>query len=308
MLRRYHGTKRRITLVNDAPLSDDVWSLDRPNARRSLILCAAGALIGLGIAGLGLFTAQGTRTASVPAEDVALVNQVPILMSDYVQQLRTLYDVSLSQSTPAQRHKALADMIREELYVQRGVELGMQADTTEVRTALVGAVEAQSAADATMAQPSEEELRTWYQQHSDQFASEGTMELADHILPRGATPAQAAAALAALKAGNAGAAPLSGKMIEGREFYFAAKIHLGDPLFAAARVLDTGQVSAPVAMPDGIHILVMRSNVRPTNQPLEQIRDRVLAAYVDDQARRLNIANERFLQKRADVQFAKGFE
>jgi hypothetical protein len=79
MLRRYHGTKRRITLVNDAPLSDDVWSLDRPNARRSLILCAAGALIGLGIAGLGLFTAQGTRTASVPAEDVALVNQVPIL-------------------------------------------------------------------------------------------------------------------------------------------------------------------------------------------------------------------------------------
>jgi hypothetical protein len=304
----YHGIKRRITLVNDTPLTDDVWSLDRPNARRSLILCAAGALIGLGIAGLGLFTAQGTRTATVPAEDVALVNQVPILMSDYVQQLRTLYDVSLSQATLAQRHKALADMIREELYVQRGVELGMQADTIEVRTALVGAVEAQSAADATMAQPSEEELRTWYQQHSDQFASEGEMELADHILPREATPLQVAAALAGLKAGHAGAAPLSGKMQEGREFYFAAKIHLGDALFAAARLLDSGQVSVPVALPDSIHILVMKSNRQPTNQPLEQIRDRVLAAYVDDQAKRLNSANERFLQKRADVQVAKGYE
>jgi hypothetical protein len=52
----------------------------------------------------------------------------------------------------------------------------------------------------------------------------------------------------------------------------------------------------------------MKSNRQPTNQPLEQIRDRVLAAYVDDQAKRLNSANERFLQKRADVQVAKGYE
>lgn len=295
--------------MNDAgPLPDDVWSLDGPNARRSLVLCAAGALIGLGIAGLGLFTAQGTRTALVPAEDVALVNQVPILMSDYIQQLRVLYDVSLSQATPVQRHKALADMIREELYVQRGVELGMQADTVEVRTALVGAVEAQSAADATMAQPGEDELRAWYQQHSSQFDNEGTMDVADHILPRGAATAQVAAALGALKAGNFGAVPLSGKMAGGREFYFAAKIHLGDPLFAAARVLDAGQVSAPASLPDGIHFVVMKSNIRPAAQPFDQIRDRVLAAYVDDQAKRLNGANERFLQKRADVQIAKGFE
>ena len=295
--------------MNDIdPLPDDVWSLDRPNARRSLVLCAAGALIGLGIAGLGLFTAQGTRTAVVPAEDVALVNQVPILMSDYIQQIRVLYDVPFGQATPAQRRKVLADMIREELYVQRGVELGMQADTIEVRTALVGAVEAQSAADATMAQPTEDELRAWYNQHSDQFASEGSIEVADHVLPQGTTPAQAAAAVAALKAGNSRAVPLSGKMADGREYYFAAKIHLGDALFAAAMTLDAGQVSAPVALPDGVHILVIKANLRPVAQPFDQIRDAVLAAYVDEQAKRLNAANERFLQKRADVQVAKGFE
>ena len=97
-------------------------------------------------------------------------------------------------------------------------------------------------------------------------------------------------------------------MTDGREFYFAAKIHLGDALFAAARVLDAGQVSAPVTLPDGVHILVMKANVRPAAQPFDQIRDRVLAAYVDDQAKRLNGANERFLLKRADVQIAKGFE
>ena len=54
----------------------DVWIFDQPSARRSLMLCAAGAVLGLVIAGFGLFTAHGTRTAGVPAEDVALVNGV----------------------------------------------------------------------------------------------------------------------------------------------------------------------------------------------------------------------------------------
>ena len=295
--------------MNDPlPIPDDAWSLDRPNARRSLVLCSAGALIGLGIAGLGLFTAHGTRTASVPAEDVALVNQVPILMSDYIQQIRALYDVPLDRATPVQKRKVLDDMIREELYVQRGVELGMQADTIEVRTALVGAVEAQSTAEATLAQPSDSVLRAWYDRHADQFASEGVMDAADHMLPRGASPAQVAAALSALKAGNGAAVPLSGKANDGREFYFAAKIHLGDRVFAAARQLDNGQVSAPIVAADGIHILVMIFNERPMPAPFDQIRDRVIAGYIDEQAKRLTAANERFLLKRADIQVAGGFE
>ena len=290
------------------PPPDNIWSLDQPNARRSLILCASGALIGLAMAGLGLFTAQGTRTAAVPAEDIALVNQVPLLMSDYVQQIRALYDVPLSQANAAQRRKVLADMIREELYVQRGVELGMQADTIEVRTALVGAVEAQSAADATMAQPNESDLHVWYQQHPELFTNEGEMELADHVLPQGASPATIAAAMASLKAGKANAVPLSGKMADGQEFYFTAKIHLGDQLFGVAQNLASGQVSAPVALADGVHILVMKRNIKPKSQPFDAIRDRVLASYIDDQTKRLTVASEHFLQKRADIQIAKGFE
>ncbi len=292
----------------------DFWSIDVPSARRSLVLCAVGALIGLGIAGLGLFTAQGTRTASVPAEDIALVNQVPILMSDYVQQIRALYDVPLDQATPAQQRKVLQDMIREELFVQRGVELGLQSDTSEVRAALVGAVEAQSAADATMAQPTEPELRQWYVRHAELFANEGVMNLVDHVLPRNASTEAVAAAVAVLKVGgpdNAKAnrlAPRSARFSGGEEFYFAAKIHLGDRLFDVATGLAAGQVSSPVQLDDGIHILAMKSNNRPQPQPFDLIRDRVLAAFVDDQAKRLTTANERFLQKRADVQIAKGFE
>lgn len=287
---------------------DGFWSLDRPNARRSLTMCAAGALIGLGIAGLGLFTAQGTRTARVPAEDVALVNQTPILMTDYVQQLRALDNVSLDEATPAQRHKVLEDMIREELYVQRGIELGMQADTVEVRAALVGAVEAQTVADATMAQPSEPDLRNWYATHVDQFSNEGVMSVEDHVLPQNSTPEAVASAQAALKAGNARAVPLSGRMAQGEEFYFAARLHLGDQVFAAARRLAPGQVSAPVKTRDGVHLLVMKRNLGPVPLPYDLVRDRVLTSYLNDQAQRLTAASERYLEKRADIQRAKGFE
>ena len=296
-------------MPNDAGSAPgEFWTLDRPNARRSLAMCAAGALIGLGIAGLGLFTAQGTRTAHVPAEDVALVNQVPILMSDYLLQLRALDDVSLDHATPAQKHKVLEDMIREELFVQRGIELGMQADTVEVRAALVGAVEAQEVSDATMAQPGEQDLRNWYTTHIAQFSTEGVMMVDDHVLPRDATLQVIAQAQAALKAGKATAVPLSGRMAQSEEFYFAARIHLGDRLFAAARGMAPGQVSAPMAMPDGVHLLVMKRNVGAVPLPYDQVRDRVLNSYVDDQAKRLTAASERFLEKRADIQVAKDFQ
>ena len=281
-----------------------IWSLDQPSARRSLILCALGAIIGLMIAGFGLFTAKGTRTSVVPAEDVALVNGVPILRSDYIQQLRALYDVSLSGATPVQRRKTLDDMIREELVVQRGVELGLQSDTIEVRDALAGAVEAQTAADATMARPSEAELHAFYSAHRDEFADEGVMALADYRLPPGATSAMIADEVAALRAGKGSSVPRSGAMSDGDEYYFAAKLHLGEQLFAVACNLKPGEVSRPVALPEGTHIVVMVKNTPPQAPPFEAVRDKVLAAAIAAQAKLLTAANARFLRKRADIRVA----
>ncbi|WP_174296766.1 peptidylprolyl isomerase [Sphingomonas bacterium] len=302
----------------DAPVPDTApaperWSLARPSARRSLILCVIGALIGLAVAGLGLFTAKGTRTFAVPAEDVALVNQVPILMSDYLGQLRALYDVSLREATPAQKRKTLDDMITEELKVQRGVELGMQSDTIEVRQALVGAVEAQTAADAVMAQPTEAELSGYYDANRAAFESEGVMRLADHVLHADATPREIDAAVAALR--GAGRDPLAADRIaprsrlmgEGEEFYFAARLHLGDRLFAVARTLRPGEVSPPVRLPDGVHLMVMQENVVPVAAPFAAARDKVLASYIDAQSKTLTAANDRFLRKRADIQIADDY-
>jgi hypothetical protein len=287
--------------------ADDTWSLAKPSTARSLWLAAAGALLGLVIAGFGLFTAQGTRTASVPPEDVAVVNGVPILRLDYIAQLRALSDVSLTQATPAQKRKVLEDMIAEELAVQRGVELGMPVDDTETRTALVGAMRGQLATDVIATVPTLQDLQAYYAKHRAQYASEGRMTLHWFALPADARD-KAATAVAALRAGTSldrvaatHGLRSTGKVDDGEEYYFAAALHLGPKLFAAACGLASGKVSDPIPGPEGTSILVMVNNQPPIAQSFAEAIERVREDYARDRLASVEAANARFLRARAEV-------
>ena len=57
-------------------------------------------MIGLSLAAYGLFTAEGTTTGGLPAEDVALVNGRHILRSDFITQTEITYAVDFEESTP----------------------------------------------------------------------------------------------------------------------------------------------------------------------------------------------------------------
>jgi parvulin-like peptidyl-prolyl isomerase len=276
------------------------------SSRRSFVLMSAGALVGLLMAGYSLFTARGTSTLIVPPDDVALVNQQPISRSDYLQQLQTLYGVDLPHATAAQRRKVLDDMIREELFVQRGKELDVASTDPDVRAAMVNAVELEIAADAITAQPSEAQLRAYYALHRARYASEGIMTLRDYVFPASGSAAAAQAA-ETLKSGPATPALLarwqatdSGKVSD-EEFYFAAKIHLGEALFEAARALPDGGVSAPIVRADAIHVLYMVKNEKPVPFDFAAARDRVLTDFRNDAIGHLRSGDEVFLRKRANV-------
>jgi parvulin-like peptidyl-prolyl isomerase len=279
------------------------------SSRRSFVLMGAGALLGLLMAGYSLFTARGTSTLIVPAEDVALVNQQPISRSDYLLRLQTLYSVDLQHATAEQRRKVLDDMIREELFVQRGKELDVASIDPEVRAAMVNSVELEIAADAITAQPGEAQLRAYYASHRARYASEGIVTLRDYIFPPGDSNAAAVAA-EALKSGPPTPALLaqwhaadSGK-VSGEEFYFAARIHPGEPLFEAARNLPDGGVSAPIVHAHGIHVLYMIRNKKPVAFDFPAARDRVLTDYRNDAIGHLRTGDEAFLRKRANVLIA----
>jgi hypothetical protein len=250
------------------------------SSRRSFVLMTMGALAGLVLAGYALFTARGASTLWVPAEDVALVNQQPISRSDFLMLLQTLYGVDLNHATREQRQKVLNDMIREELFVQRGKELDLASSDPEVRSALVNGVELEISENAITAQPSEAALREFYAQHPERYVSEGIMDVRDVVQGRE-----------------------SGKT-KGDEFYFAAKLHLGDQLFAIARELPDGGVSSPISLSDGIHVLYMVKNKRPVPFDFAKARPQVLSDYRNQAIEQLKAGDESFLRKRANVRVA----
>lgn len=276
-------------------------------ARRSLLITAAGALIGLVIAGYALFTAKGTSTLAVPSEDVALVNQQPIARADYFAQLKATYQVDYPQATPEQRHRVLNDMIREELFVQRGKELDVAETDPDVRAAMVNSVEQMSASDVATRQPSEQSLLVYYTDHQDRYSTEGIITALDLVFP---DSSRAERATAALGSGSPIAAVISsfqgrnsGKL-NGEEFYFAARLHLGDTMFDLARKLPNGGVSKPVQQPDGVHLLYVLANKAPKLRSFDEARSAVLNDFRNDEIKRSTAQYQTFLTKRAGIQIA----
>jgi parvulin-like peptidyl-prolyl isomerase len=273
---------------------------------RSLTVFAVGAVIGLVMAGFALFTAKGTSTLVVPPEDVALVNQQPVSRSDFYMQLKALYSVDFDHATRVQRQQVLDQMIREELFVQRGKELDVASVDPDVRTAMVAAVEQGIAADVIASRPSDEKLMAYFKAHQEKYSSEGSMTVRDLVFPPGV-----AAAAAALQAGgevDAVVARYGGKdsgRVDGEEFYFAAKIHLGDAMFDAAKVLAVGKASAPMPSSDGTHVLYMAGNRPPAPKSFQEARASVLNDYEKEAIARLQNGDEVFFRKRANVLIAQ---
>jgi parvulin-like peptidyl-prolyl isomerase len=88
------------------------------------------------------------------------------------------------------------------------------------------------------------------------------------------------------------------------EFYFAAKIHLGDALYEAAKDLADGGVSAPIERADGIHVLHMLENKKPVPFDYAAARDQVLTDVRNEAIGHLRTGDEGFLRKRANILIA----
>ena len=324
-------TVRRETARQDAVREDDApadvksvtggfWDFKRVNPMRSMIGFGLGATIGLGIAGFGLFTAKGTVTHVVPPENVALVNQRPILRTDFIAQIETELGKPFAEATLAERLKVLDEMLREELFVQRGLELDFPGTDPDTRTALVAAVEQQVVADITTHQPADAELQKYFEENRASYATEGTMALHNLVLPKAkasgpdalATVEKAADALRAHTALDEvvktyGLQEVVAEHASDEQFYFAQKIHLGEGLYERALTLNDGDVSAPIAAADGIHVIQMVKQVKPLPLTFERVRSQVLNDYVTAAKKRLEDADLRYLRDKADILIAEDY-
>jgi parvulin-like peptidyl-prolyl isomerase len=306
-----------------ALVEPDFFDVRKASVRRSMSLLAAGAVIGLVLAGYGLFTAKGTRSRRVPPEAVALVNQRPILRSDFMTQTQTQFFLPFAQVPYADRQKVLRDMIDEELMMQRGLEIDLPSYDPGVRSALVAGVELEVTADVLALQPTPEEMRSYYEAHKAKYSSEGLMQLRDLVVKSGpARPAEqlqgaAEAAGAALRKHvpveaviktfglvDSGRFMDAGHVDTGNIFQFAVKDKTDPVSYQAAIRLKDGEVSEPIPLADGIHLLVMLSHRFPVPESFEEAQDRVWADIKTEAQTKVRAANLIYLRNRADVMIA----
>ena len=299
--------------------TQEFFDVHNTSVRRSMVLLAGGALLGLAIAGYGLFTAKGTRSRGVPPEAIALVNQRQILRSDFMTQAQTQYTVPFAQTSVEQRRKVLQDMINEELMMQRGLEIDLPSYDPDVRNALVAGVELEVTADVLAQQPTTEEMRAYYEAHKDKYSSEGVMQLRDLVVkPDTAHPAAAraiaTAAIAALRKGQPLASVIqkfglvdSGRFMDaghvdtGDIFQFAVRAKTDDATYNATLPLKDGEISEPLEQSDGIHLIVMIKHRFPVAQNFEEASNRVWTDLKNEAQAKVNAANIAYLRSRADI-------
>ncbi len=298
-------------------LSEVKSAASQVNVTRSLVLCAIGAVVGLAIAGVGLFSARGTATHNVPPEDIALVNQRPVLRSDFVTQLESETGETFEQATRAEKLKVLDEMIREELLVQRGLELDFAETDQMTRNALAMAMDQQALAEVTTSQPSEQQLREFFEKNPTHYASDGILTARHLVLPAGGANGEqsmqkARDAVSALRANMPVEAVISKYGLteprnDGDEFYFAAKIHLGDAVYAKALQMKEGEVSEPLQADDGVHIVKVIKDKVPVPLSYEHARLQVLTDLKNAQQERLITATMRFLRERSKILVATDY-
>ena len=295
----------------------DWGGMAQVNPRRSLMLFAAGAILGLVIAGFGLFTAAGTKVSGVPAEDVALINGRHILRSDFIAQTQIETALPFDQTTKEQRLKILNEMIDEEILVQRGLETDLAASDPDVRAAEVTGVQLQVDADVLAQQPSDEQLQSYFAAHKDKYSAEGIMALRDLIIHPDESlsveqaMAKATDAAIAFRKGRDSddiAATFglkdSGKLDRGDLFDFAVKIKLAPPLYDAAKKLATHEAGAPIVEGSDVHLILMEKHDPGKVRNFADARDAVMQDYKKEEQTRVETANLKYLKSKADIQLA----
>ena len=287
------------------------------------MLPACGVVIGLAAAGASLLRPVARPLTRVPPGYVALVNEKGVLTSDFIAQTQSETGANFADTSAAERRRVLNEMIDQELLVQRALVLDLPQTTTEVREVMASAVDAQVEAPLLALEPTDAELRAFYDAHRAKYTSGGRMTVHDLILRFGGyadadqTLAQAevdaAEAVYQLRSGASidyvmehfGFAD-SGRVDNTEQLEFAAKLHLGPKLYQVATTLGDGEVSDPIAMPDGVHVLVMDRRRPPQPADFAAVRNTVYSDYRADESARARAENLRILRSQARILLAPG--
>jgi parvulin-like peptidyl-prolyl isomerase len=273
---------------------------------RAVLWLALGAAAGIGCAAVGLLL-SGERDRALPANAAASVNGAVIRLEEYDRAVAAVASDRRDPIGPDQRRHVLDRMLDEELLVQRGLELGLARSDRRVRGDIVSAVIELVVSQADGVEPSDGEVRAFYEENRDYFAHTERL-LVQQVFVRAAplrseeeARARAEQATRRLRAGepfdrvrealgDSEVAPVP------RDLLPLAKLreYVGPTAARAAEALDVGGASDPQRSASGYHVLVLQDRSPGFAPPLPDVQDevrgelrrraseRALRTYLDD--------------------------
>ena len=243
------------------------------NDRTDIRWLAAGAMIGLVVAGYGILR-QTDPATDLPDSAIAAVNDTLIGRDAYERALERL---------PAQDRNATASLIEQlvndELLVQRGIALGMTSTDLTVRTAIINSLVASITAEADAASPSDDTLEQHLADNTERISF--TARLHDEAWQTDADPVAQAykSALRDSRAANANddIAPIP-DLPAGLVDIEMLRNYLGPAIAAAAAEMPAGS-SALFARRGRWIVIRVVDKQREAVTDLASIRNRVLLDY-----------------------------
>lgn len=253
-----------------------------PTAERGIRLLALGAFAGLALAAWRLVS-PAPAGSGVPADAVAVVNGVAVTRADFEQAVGAVATDRKGGLRPGDAQRVLARLIDEELLLQRAQALGLVRREARVRGQLVGTMIETVLADAGAREPSDGELRSFYEANREYFTPPGRLRVLHRAVPGtdGAARERALALAAALERGEAPVAdpgvitapdtPLPPNKLEQ---------YVGPSVVDVALALPVGGVSQPIAAAGAYHVVRVLERDEAAAPPFEAVRATVRAEVV----------------------------
>lgn len=185
------------------------------------------------------------------------------------------------------------DYIHEEIAVRAAVAMGLDRDDTVIRRRLRQKLEFVNESIATQTEPTDNELRIYFQQHVDSFRAEPEISFIQVYL----NPQQHGTVLVRdadqlrqrLSSQTSAVDPAAFGDVTSLEHQFVAQRPaeitqiFGEDFASAVRKLKPGQWSQPIASSYGTHLIFVTENKSAQLPKLEQIRDVVKREWLNSQ-------------------------
>ncbi len=263
--------------------------------RRSLLILAAGAIVGIMMAAAGFIDLTGKREFS---EDIiAKVNDKYINKEKYNAILNGLATDKRAKITDKDRAYVLERLIEEELLVQRGIELGLLDSDIVVRSNIVQSMIASVIAEVAGEEISESKLKSFYKENVDFFVVPDRLHVRQVVF-RASTGNDnkedgfEKALIRASKAfdefekgipyytvlkryGDATAIDIPNTLLPPAKL----REYIGPTLLKASMTLQSGQISKPIKTSGGYRILIMVDRKNQKEQNFDTIKKEVEAEY-----------------------------